>query len=70
MLAGGGVKRGFVYGASDETASFPIERPVRPDDLAATMYHLLGIDPKTEVHDLLDRPLPITNGEPVLDLVG
>lgn len=70
LLAGGGVKRGFVYGASDETASFPIERPVRPDDLAATMYHLLGIDPKTEVHDLLDRPLPITNGEPVLDLVG
>ncbi len=70
LLAGGGAKRGFVYGASDETASFPIERPVRPDDLAATMYHLLGIDPKTEVHDLLDRPLPITNGEPVLDLVG
>jgi hypothetical protein len=35
---------------------------VSPDDLAATIYHLLGIDPHTELHDRLGRPLTLTNG--------
>ena len=48
MLAGGGVKRGYVYGASDKNGAYPARDPVRPDDLAATMFHLLGIDPHTE----------------------
>jgi hypothetical protein len=56
LLAGGGVKRGFVYGASDKDAVFPARDPVRPDDLAATMFYLLGIDPKTEVYDAQNRP--------------
>ena len=63
LLAGGGVKRGFVYGASDKDGAFPARDPVRPDDLAATMYHLLGIDPHTEVYNTADRPLPIAAGE-------
>ncbi len=70
LLAGGGVKRGFVYGASDETASLPIDDPVRPDDLAATMYYLLGIDPRTEIHDLANRPLAIADGTPVYDVIA
>jgi hypothetical protein len=70
LLAGGGVKRGFVYGASDKTGAFPANDPVRPDDLAATMYHLLGIDPHTEVYDALNRPLQIAQGNPMADLLS
>ncbi len=70
LLAGGGVKRGFIYGSSDKTGSYPAENPVRPDDLAATMYHLLGIDPATEVHDANKRPLPISYGKPVMGVMA
>ena len=70
LLAGGGVKRGFVYGASDKNGAYPAENPVRPDDLAATMYHLLGIDPQTEVYGVGNRPLPITDGKPVLGVLA
>lgn len=65
LLAGGGTKRGFVYGASDKTGSYPIENPVRPDDLAATIYHLLGIDPHTVVYGTGNRPVLISDGSPV-----
>jgi len=65
LLAGGGVKRGFVYGASDKSGAYPAENLVRPDDLAATVYALLGIDPHTEVYDTGNRPLAITNGNPI-----
>lgn len=47
LLAGGGVKRGFVHGACDKTGSYPAENPVRPGDLAATIFHAPGIDPQT-----------------------
>jgi hypothetical protein len=70
LLAGGGVKRGFVYGASDKTASFPVEYPVRPDDLAATIYYLLGIDPHTEVYATGNRPVLISEGNPVMDVIA
>jgi hypothetical protein len=66
LLAGGGVKRGAVYGASDKNGAYPANDPARPEDLSATMFHLLGIDPKTEVHDALGKPLPISTGS-VLD---
>jgi hypothetical protein len=59
LLAGGGVKRGYVYGASDEYAKFPAEKPVKPEDLAATIFYLMGIDPATEIYDLNHRPLAI-----------
>ena len=62
LLAGGGVKRGFVYGASDKTGAFPASDPARPEDLSATMFHLLGVDPKTQIRDALHRPLPISSG--------
>jgi hypothetical protein len=66
LLAGGGVKRGAVFGASDKNGAYPASDPARPEDLSATMFHLLGIDPKTEVHDALGKPLPISTGS-VLD---
>jgi hypothetical protein len=70
LLAGGGVKRGHVHGESDRSGAFPARDPVRPDDLAATMFHLLGIDPQTEVRDAANRPLVIADGKPVLDLIA
>jgi len=70
LLAGGGVKRGFVYGASDKTGSYPAENPVRPDDLAATIYYLLGIDPHTEVRTTGDRPVLIAEGKPLTGLIA
>lgn len=70
LFAGGGVKRGYVYGASDKNGAYPAENPVRPDDIAATIYHLLGIDPHTEVYDTAKRPLAITNGKPIMDIIA
>ena len=70
LLAGGGVKRGFVYGESDKTASYPMKDPVRPDDLAATIYHLLGIDPHTEVLGANNRPVLISEGNPVTGIIS
>jgi uncharacterized protein (DUF1501 family) len=62
LLCGAGVKRGFVYGASDKLGAYPARDPQRPEDLSATLFHLLGINPETEVRDALDRPLPISPG--------
>ena len=70
LLAGGGVKRGHVHGASDGHAARPASDPVRPDDLAATIFHLLGIDPATEVRGPGERPLLIAEGDPVLDIIA
>ncbi len=67
LLAGGGVKGGYVYGESDERAKYPAEKPVKPEDLAATIYHLLGIDPGTEIYDRNNRPL-IIGGETLHDV--
>jgi hypothetical protein len=70
LLAGGGVKRGFVYGASDKNGAYPAKDPVRPDDLAATMFYLLGIDPETEVAGLGNRPVAIAAGKPVMGVMA
>ena len=59
VLAGGGIRRGTTYGASDKDAGFPIDRPVTPEDLAATIYHALGIDPHVRLNDAQGRPTPI-----------
>jgi hypothetical protein len=70
LLAGGGVKRGFVHGVSDRNGAFPATDPVRPEDLSATMFHLLGIDPATEVRDALNRPLPISPGKVIHNILA
>lgn len=69
LLAGGGVKRGYVYGKSDEHARLPAENPVKPEDLAATIFHLMGIDPATEIYDRNDRPLLI-GGDTIYDVLA
>jgi hypothetical protein len=70
LLAGGGVKRGYVHGASDPHGEYPAEKPCRPDDLAATMYHLLGIPHDAEVRDAANRPLAISSGKPVHEIIA
>lgn len=65
LLAGGGVKRGYVHGQSDKNGAYPDRDPVPLGDLAATMFAAMGIDPTTELRDKLNRPLPVANGKPV-----
>src|SRR5262245_32389857 len=64
MLSGGGVFSGRVLGQSDRRGAYPIAGRVRtPGDVCATVYHALGIDPHTEMRDQTNRPLPLTRGE-------
>lgn len=70
LLAGGGVRRGYVHGASDRHGAYPERDGVTLDDLAATMYSLLGIAPETEIRDHIDRPLPIAAGRVVHDVLA
>ena len=65
LFAGGGTIPGAIFGSSDRTGAYPATDPVTPDDIAATMFWALGIDPATEVRDSLNRPLPIAAGQPV-----
>ena len=70
MLAGGGIRSGFVYGASDKAGAFPADRPTTPGDIIATMYHLLGVDHRQELYDRFDRPHRIVpQGSLVTDLM-
>jgi len=65
LIAGAGVKGGQVYGKSDATGSTPLENPVHPTDILATVYHTLGIDPHTIVYNHLDQPRELVKGEPI-----
>jgi hypothetical protein len=67
-LAGGGVRGGQIYGASDAQAAYPSDKPVSPNDLLATLYAAMGIPPDAELRDMEDRPHAITNGTPVTAL--
>jgi hypothetical protein len=67
LMAGGGVRRGAIVGASDRFGSDPLERAIRPGDIAATMYAVLGIDPGTLVPDHEGRLVPIADGEPLYE---
>jgi uncharacterized protein (DUF1501 family) len=65
VLAGAGVRGGYVYGSSDKIGAYPTANPVSPADLTATIYHALGIDPATPVTDRLGRSLALTEGRPL-----
>ena len=69
LLAGAGVPGGAVYGSSDRLAAYPASNPVTPQDLAATIYHLLGIDRHLTIRDAQGRPYALSTGEPVWDLL-
>ncbi len=65
VLAGAGIRGGTVYGSSDRIAAYAAELPVTPDDLAATMFHSLGIRLDHEMIDAQGRPLRLCTGSPV-----
>ncbi len=64
-LAGGGVGRGVVYGSSDKAAAYPRSHPHDPRDIAATIYHLLGVAPDTIVSDQASRPSQLVTGRKI-----
>jgi hypothetical protein len=69
-MAGGGIQGGQVYGASDKAGAFPADKPAKPDDITATLFHALGFDPETTIVDQLKRPVPISAGKPLASLFG
>ena len=69
VVAGGGVKGGRVYGASDKIGAYATSSPVTPQDLLATLYHCLGVDPHTVIYDLQHRPYVLVEGTPLRSLL-
>jgi hypothetical protein len=70
MLAGGGIRGGMVYGASDKIASRPSLNPVTPADIVATIYACLGISADHELRDRLDRPTVVVPwGKPIAEIM-
>jgi hypothetical protein len=62
LFAGAGVRGGQVIGRSDKVAAYPATMPYSPDDVGATVYHVLGVDPASEVRDRQDRPVQLNRG--------
>jgi len=65
-IGGGGVQGGRIVGKSDKWAMDPAENPYGPEDLCATVYHLLGINPRSEMHKPDGRPVMLTNNGRVI----
>ncbi len=68
VLAGGGVRGGQAVGSSDQFAAYPRERAVHVSELAATVFHLLGIDPRAQLYDIQGQFRMICDGNPVTEL--
>lgn len=70
MMAGGGVRGGTVVGATNAKGEFPLQRPLKPHDVLATVYHLLGIDHTQTFPDFAGRPIPmLPEGEPIREII-
>ncbi|WP_435005269.1 DUF1501 domain-containing protein [Tundrisphaera lichenicola] len=71
MVSGGGLRMGQVVGATDRKGEQPTERPLRPEDLIQTVYHVLGIDPHHEFPNESGRPMAVMDrGRPIAELIG
>ncbi|MDX1944867.1 MAG: DUF1501 domain-containing protein [Pirellulaceae bacterium] len=71
VLAGAGIRGGTTYGGSDKDAAYPVDNPTKPEDLAATIYHALGIDHHLMLPDPTGRPVSIVEGgRPLVNLFG
>ena len=68
LMAGAGIGRGIVVGATDRQGREPKTRPWGPEDIAASIYHALGIDPHRTYFPRLPRPTPIADGEVIREL--
>jgi len=65
IIGGAGIKRGYVHGKSDKTGSAPLEAPVHPTEILATIYHAMGIDPQSIVYNHLNQPRELVKAEMV-----
>jgi hypothetical protein len=70
VFAGAGIKPGIAFGRSDRNAAFPSEDPVTPQDVVATIYHCLGIDPETVLPDSFGRPMKLVQGEAIRGILA
>jgi hypothetical protein len=68
VLAGGGVRGGRVIGSSDQFSAYPRERAVHVSELAATVFHILGLDPRAQLYDIQGQFHTICDGNPVMEL--
>jgi len=69
-LAGAGIRGGVVHGASDRQGAQPRDGRVRPEDLTATILHCLGHAPDSEIHDTLNRPIPMSRGQIIRQILA
>ena len=70
MMAGGGIRGGTIVGQTNSRAEFPIERPLMPHDLLATVYEVMGVDPSLSFPDHSGRPIPIlSEGKPIREIL-
>ena len=70
MMAGGGIRGGTIFGKSDKRGAYPAASPFGPEDIAATLFWALGIEPDKEIRDAAGRPLPIASGSPIESIFG
>ncbi len=70
LVAGAGIKRGYIHGESDRTGSGPRRDPVHPGELLASIYQAFGIDPATMVMNHLNQPRELVQAQPVNELFG
>ena len=68
VFAGAGVQPGKIIGRSDKVGGYPVTPAFSPDDVGATIYSILGVDPHTEVHDRFNRPVQLNRGEVMKNL--
>lgn len=68
-LAGGGIRGGVIHGASDQHAAHPVSGRVEPRDIAATIFHCMGYEPETQMVDQSGRPMPITRGHVINEIL-
>lgn len=68
VMGGAGIKRGYVHGKSDKTGSAPVEDPVHPAEMLATIYHAFGIDPESIVYNHLNQPRELVKAKAVTRL--
>jgi len=70
MMAGGGLRMGQVIGETNPRAEFPVSEAHTPEDILATIYHVLGVNPRLEFPDRVQRPISIlSDGEPIRALI-
>ena len=69
FFADGGVRGGNVIGSSDKDGGYPASNPQKPENMAATIYHALGIPPTAAWYDAADRPHQVYHGSPIAGLI-